>query len=44
MVKQLVAFLDTDSSGMLSVLEIKGLFSKLSGVPVDEIDNQHPEA
>jgi len=43
MVKQLVEALDTDKSGVLSRHEIKSLFSKLSGVHISEIDDQHPE-
>ena len=43
MVKQLVDHLDTDRNGSLSREEIKKLFQNLSGVPIDEIDDQHPE-
>ena len=43
MVKQLVDYLDKDKSGSLSKHEIKHLFHKLSGVPIDEIDDEHPE-
>ena len=44
MVVQLVEFLDVDKSGMLSVDEIKSLFSKLSGFPVTDIPDDHPGA
>ena len=43
MIKQLVEFLDKDRSGFLSRAEIKQLFSDISGVDVDDIDDEHPE-
>jgi len=43
LVKQIVDHLDKDDSGMLSRDEIKGLFSAISGVPSDDIDDEHPQ-
>ena len=43
MVAQLVDFLDDDNSGELSKDEIKVLFSRMSGVPVEDIADDHPE-